>query len=97
MSDTKRKMLTPQERVAKAQAELAEAVAKAEAKDRARYAVLTEKHEATKAKAEVLTALLDEYRGELRAIEERVPSITDVAQPTLAIVTDEAPATGTDG
>lgn len=70
MSETKRKMLTPQERIAKAKAELEAAEAKARTAATARYDVL--QGEQTK-----LITKRDELAKKLTAVQSEIQQITD--------------------
>lgn len=85
MGENKRRMLTPAERVAKLQAELAEAQAKAEVKDRKRYTELGEQREKLVAQIEERTDKVEAIDTERAQIEVRVPGI---GQPSLAVVGD---------
>lgn len=67
-AEAKRKMLTPAERVAKLEADLAEARAKAEAKAKAKAGELTEKREKLTAKIVELQKQVDTINAELSAL-----------------------------
>lgn len=85
MGETKRKMLTPEERVAKLEADLAAARLKAESKDRGRHDQLQEQRAKLQAKVDDAQAKIEAIDAELGDIIERVPAL---AQPTLHAVAD---------
>ena len=89
MGDTTRKMRTPEERIAAAQAQLEELKAKAETKDRKRYGVLDEQRAKLVAQIEELTAKVETIDDELVAIVERVPELGQPSTPALTVVSDD--------
>lgn len=75
----KRTILTPEERVAKLEAELEAAKAKAQSKDRKRHTEIGERVAALDERIAKLVAQREELVVEGNAIEERVPELrTDV-------------------
>lgn len=88
MGETKRKMLTPAERVAKAEAELAAAKEKAEAGDRKRHDQLQEQRAKHVEVIDDRTAKVEAIDAELNEIIERVPALAE-SRPTLSVVEGE--------
>lgn len=91
MGDTKRKMLTHEERIAKAKAELEALEAKAVAKDVARHAIVVGQLTQLAAKRADLDSKVVTYEHELALIESRVPALLETA-PALVVVQDSTEA-----
>lgn len=70
----KRKMLTPEQRVAKLEAELAAAKQQAQDKDRKRHAQLNEQYKLVVTKRDALNKKLEELESELDEVEKRLPA-----------------------
>ena len=75
--EKKRKMLTPEERIAKAEAELKRVKEQAQGKDRKRHEALVEKRSAISERVAKLNAQLEEIESELVEIEARVPELVE--------------------
>lgn len=80
----KRKVLTPEEKIAKLEQDLADARAKAQSKDRKRYAEVVEKITALQAKQSEINLQLDGLAGERDAIVARVPELVNEQVPSEA-------------
>lgn len=70
-----RKMLTPEEKIAKLEADLQAARAKVQEKDRKRFAEVTDKMTSLQTKRDEITKQLEELAGERDAIVQRVPEL----------------------
>lgn len=91
MGETKRKMLTPQERAAKLERELAEARAKAEAADRKQHDQLQEQRAKLQEQVDDRTAKIEAIDAALVEIIERVPALAE-SRPSLSVVDAEPEA-----
>lgn len=80
----KRKLLTPEEKVAKLERDLAEARAKASEKDRKRFAEVADKISKLEAKRAEINLQLDGLAGERDAIVARVPELVNEQVPSEA-------------
>lgn len=89
MGDTKRKMLTPEERIAKAKAELEALEAKAADRDRKRYSELGEQRAKHVAVIDERTAKVEAIDTEMHEIDARLPMTTE-GEPVLSVVANEA-------
>ncbi len=95
MGESKRKMLTPEQRVAKLEAELAEAKAKAEAKTRARVEVLRKQRSTLYTQIGERKEKIEQINSELEALgfeaEAEQLTLDDVIDGTeTAVAEDEA-------
>ena len=84
-ADTKpkvrRKTLTPEERVAKAEADLAAALAKLEGGDRKRHAALSEQKVKLETKRDEAISKITAIDAELSSIAARVPELAQQSGP----------------
>jgi chromosome segregation ATPase len=75
----KRKSLTPEERVAKAEQDLADAKAKLESGDRKRHATLTEQKAKLEEKRDEAVSKITAIDAELSSIAARVPELAQAS------------------
>lgn len=81
----KRTILTPEERVAKLERELAEAKVKAQAKDRKRLDVVIERRALLQAKVDGITKQLTELSSEQSELETKLGIVTDEGNTPEAV------------